>query len=98
MKELLEKELQENSAQLIDMTFDIEGQHYHQSKEQPIEYIYKQGWGEGFSRGNACKYITRAGLKGSKEDAVKDLLKAIQYVCYILDYEYGEKYKVVKED
>lgn len=91
------EKLQDNSTQLSDITSTIEGQHYHQSKEQPIEYIYKQGWGEGFSRGNACKYITRAGLKGTKDDAIKDLLKAIQYICYILEYEYGEKFKVVKK-
>ena len=82
----------------IKNVLEFGGEHYHQQKEQPIEYIYKQGWGPGFVRGNAVKYISRAGMKGTKEDAVKDLIKAIHYCLYILSFEYDEEYEIVKKD
>ena len=76
----------------IKDTLEFGGKHYHQKQEQPIEYIYKQGWGQGFTRGNAVKYISRAGMKGTEDDAVKDLIKAIHYCMYILEFEYNKKY------
>jgi hypothetical protein len=44
---------------------------------EPITYINANGL--NFNRGNAVKYITRAGLK-SAETEIEDLQKAIRYL------------------
>lgn len=49
--------------------------HYTRVRPEPIDVI--EGWGLGYRRGNALKYIARAGYKG---DAVTDLRKAIWYL------------------
>lgn len=50
-----------------------------------------------FNIGNAIKYCWRNGLKGSKEDAVTDLKKAIWYIqreiSRIQNYESGPEKK-----
>lgn len=52
-------------------------QHYG-GKNNPYEAIKViEAWHCGFNIGNAVKYISRAGLKGSK---VEDLKKAIWYL------------------
>lgn len=45
------------------------------NKYETIKVI--DAWGLGFSLGNAVKYISRAGKKGS---AVEDLKKALWYI------------------
>lgn len=51
--------------------------YYNQNKNgiEVIDIIEGQGWGEGFNRGNAVKYILRAGHK-SVEKEIEDLEKA----------------------
>lgn len=51
--------------------------HYNKGNIEVIEMIEDQGFGEGFTKGNAIKYIMRAGAKG---DEIEDLEKAIWYV------------------
>lgn len=53
--------------------------HYATLKPEPIEVI--EGWGLGYVRGNAIKYLARAGKKDqSVEGTIKDLEKAITYI------------------
>jgi hypothetical protein len=56
--------------------------HYRNQPIQPIEII--EMYGLDFSRGNALKYLLRAGSKPG-EDKTDDLLKAIWYLVYELD-------------
>lgn len=56
--------------------------HYRTRTVQPIEII--EMYGLDFSRGNALKYLLRAGSKLG-EDKTDDLLKAIWYLVYELD-------------
>ena len=51
--------------------------HYNSGKIEVIDAI--EDWGLNFSRGNAVKYIARAGLK-NKETEVEDLQKALWYI------------------
>lgn len=59
------------------------GNHYHKRTIQPIEFI--QANDLGYEEGNVVKYITRHADKGQSED----LKKAIQYIAFILEDEYG---------
>lgn len=53
--------------------------YYGSLKPEPIEVI--EGWGLSYARGNAVKYIARAGKKvATKEETIKDLEKAISYL------------------
>ena len=45
-----------------------------------IKVIEHLGWGPGFSRGNALKYLMRAGRKGTATDETADLRKARWYI------------------
>ena len=56
--------------------------HYRNQPIQPIEII--DTYGLDFKRGNALKYLLRAGSKPG-EDKTDDLLKAIWYLVYELD-------------
>ena len=56
--------------------------HYRNQPIQPIEII--DAYGLDFKRGNALKYLLRAGSKPN-EDKSDDLLKAIWYLVYELD-------------
>jgi len=49
-----------------------------------IDAIEAWGFGEGFNRGNAIKYIARAGRK-NPETEVEDLHKAIQYLEFEIE-------------
>ena len=52
--------------------------HYTDGRKfQPIDVI--NDWNLGYNLGNAVKYISRAGRKGSK---VEDLQKAVFYLNY----------------
>lgn len=74
------------------------GSHYKQGSIEPIEYMFANGFGTDFCKGNVVKYISRCGLKGEREDEIKDLIKVIHYAMYILKYDYGENYSLVKND
>ena len=56
--------------------------HYRNQPIQPIEII--DAYGLDFKRGNALKYLLRAGSKPGEEKS-DDLLKAIWYLVYELD-------------
>lgn len=64
------------------MTHNTRPGHYggEENPFEPIKIIEAMGWGEGFNKGNALKYLMRA---GKKDDEVLDLKKAKQY----LDFE-----------
>lgn len=51
--------------------------HYNVGKIEVIDAIEAWGFGEGFNRGNAIKYIARAGHKDSE---IEDLKKAAWYI------------------
>lgn len=51
--------------------------HYRDLKPEPIDVI--ADWGLNFNRGNALKYIVRAGKKDPAK-TVEDLRKAIVYL------------------
>lgn len=50
---------------------------YYKGKVEVIDAI--EAWGLNFHRGNAIKYIARAGKK-NKEKEVEDLEKAVWYI------------------
>lgn len=53
--------------------------HYTAGDIEVIDYIIDQGWGEGFCKGSAVKYVSRAGLKeGSPE--IRDIEKAKEFL------------------
>ena len=54
---------------------------------EAIKVIEAAGWGEGFNRGNALKYLLRAGKKGSE---VEDLRKARWYIARAIQRLGGE--------
>ena len=67
------------------MTFyQIGGTHYKDMTVEPWEVIYSWPFEQqvGFFRGNALKYLMRA---GSKSDAFEDLQKAKHYLEALLD-------------
>ncbi len=49
-------------------------------KYEPVKVI--RDWNLTFNLGNALKYISRA---GRKDDAIKDLLKAKQYIDFEIE-------------
>lgn len=53
--------------------------HYNKGRIETIEFIEDQGFGVGFCRGNALKYISRAGKKDPATE-IEDLEKAVWYV------------------
>jgi len=53
--------------------------HYNAGKIEVIEFIEDQGFGSAFNRGNAIKYIARAGKKDPAKE-IEDLEKAAWYV------------------
>ena len=53
--------------------------HYNTGGIEVIDAIEAWGFGEGFNRGNAIKYIARAGKK-NPETEIEDLRKARWYI------------------
>ena len=53
--------------------------HYNMGGIEVIDAIEAWGFGEGFNRGNAIKYIARAGRKDPSKE-VEDLKKARFYI------------------
>lgn len=54
--------------------------HYTYGRYESIDVIEGLGLGRGFNRGNALKYLTRAGHKGGPEQELEDLRKARWYI------------------
>jgi hypothetical protein len=54
-------------------------EHYNVGGIEVIDAIEAWGFGEGFDRGNAIKYIARAGRK-DPETEIEDLKKARWYI------------------
>lgn len=70
--------------------YQIGGSHYASRKIQPWDAM--QEWMTrdqfaGFLRGNAIKYVSRAGTKG---DAVEDYRKAQHYLTKLIEVMEGE--------
>ena len=55
--------------------------HYQLGGIEVIDVITAWGFAEGFNRGNAIKYIARAGRK-DKAKEIEDLEKARQYIDF----------------
>lgn len=53
--------------------------HYNKGKIEVIEFIEDQGLGRPFCRGNAIKYLSRAGKKDPNKE-IEDLEKARWYI------------------
>lgn len=66
--------------------------HYNVGQYEVIDIIEDQGWGEGFNKGNAIKYIMRAKHKDANKE-IEDLEKARWYI----DREIQRLQKVKKE-
>jgi len=56
--------------------------HYTYGGIECIDYIFALGFGENFCKGNAIKYISRAGHKNNK---VEDLKKAVWYLNKLIN-------------
>lgn len=73
--------------------------HYTDGKIEVITFIEDKGLIEGFCKGNAIKYISRAGKKESAalqidEKEIQDIKKARWYLDYLIGYyerKKGEK-------
>lgn len=63
----------------------VGGDHYRQTPIQPWDII--DAWGLDFYRGNALKYLLRAGRKGP---ALEDLRKCRHYLDKIIEMEEGK--------
>lgn len=57
-------------------------------KYEPKDVI--RDWGLNFNLGNVIKYVSRA---GRKDDIIKDLLKARQYLDFEIDALKGEEHE-----
>ena len=62
----------------------IGGSHYKELAMSPLKYILANNL--SYCLGNVIKYVSRK--KGSKEDQIKDLLKAKHYIDLELENEY----------
>ena len=63
--------------------------HYCEGRKfEPKDVI--RDWNLNFNLGNAVKYISRNGRKAG-EDAVKDLMKARQYLDFEIEYLNNKK-------
>jgi len=49
------------------------------------DVIKAHGWHEHFWKGNALKYLWRAGKKGGKAQEIEDLKKARQYIDMLIE-------------
>lgn len=60
------------------MQSQIYPEHYKGDGIEAIDVI--DAFALNFNKGNAIKYLLRAGKKGTKQDEVNDLKKAIWYI------------------
>lgn len=63
--------------------------YYNTGSIEVIDAITAWGYAEGFNRGNAIKYVVRAGRK-NKETEVEDLRKAMQYLQFEIERLNGD--------
>ena len=73
------------SEAVTGLAKQVGGTHYAAQGIEPIEYILANNM--GYCEGNVIKYVTRHKLKNGKDD----ILKAIHYLEFILDDQYGDK-------
>ena len=67
--------------------------YYNTGGIEVIDAITAWGFGEGFNKGCAIKYIARAGRK-DKATEIQDLRKAIQYLQFEIErLEQGEEHE-----
>jgi len=76
-QQMIEEELNAKARQ-------VGGDHY-QMPIQPIEFIQKNNI--PYCEANAIKYLCRH----RKKNGAEDLLKAKQYIDFILEHEYGAR-------
>ena len=79
------KYIEEEIEQTPPEAYQIAGTHYVDMKIQPwdvIDTTFEHAQAKGFYRGNALKYIMRAGSKGS---AKEDYQKALHYLEKLID-------------
>lgn len=58
--------------------------HYNTGGIEVIKAIEAWGFGEGFNKGNAIKYIVRAGKKDPLRE-IEDMKKARQYIDFEIE-------------
>lgn len=107
LKERIQAELEKNPIVLRGVSFvicDLVGDnaiespaHYAEGREyEPKDVI--RDWGLNFNLGNVVKYVSRA---GRKDDVLKDLRKARQYLDFEIEAIYADRrceHKAFKED
>ena len=71
-----EGELIKELQAYIDSTY---GGHYSSQNIQAADLIFAIGIGKEFCQGNAMKYLSRLGKKGTPDDARKDMMKVMHY-------------------
>lgn len=71
--------------------------HYNIGAVEAIDIIEGQGWGVGFNRGNALKYILRAGYKDPDKE-IEDLEKAEWYIKREIDRLWTLKREALRKE
>jgi len=69
------------------LKIQIAGNHYKESKIQPIEYVFANNL--GFCEGNVLKYITRY----KNKNGIEDLKKARHYLDMLIENSEKENTK-----
>jgi hypothetical protein len=69
------------------MEHQVGGNHYKNKSIQPIDYII--GNNLGFCEGNVIKYVTRY----KDKNGVEDLMKAKQYIEFLIEELNKERYR-----
>lgn len=85
MSDKYEKHIYVDLRREPDFSDQVGGDHYRNKAIEPIRYIMENNL--GYCEGNVIKYVTRHREKGGAQD----IRKAIQYLNFILQHQYGEK-------
>lgn len=80
---VMNKQMEREPLKLADNPVD-HPVHYSVGGLEAIDAITAWGYAEGFNRGNAIKYIVRAGRKG-RETEIEDLEKAAKYIEFEIE-------------
>lgn len=80
----------EDEERKIDFDAVNHPAHYTDGQIEVIDFIEDKGFIEGFCKGNAIKYISRAGKKHSNgvsdiDKEIQDLEKAVWYLNHYID-------------
>ncbi len=87
---MAKKKVKKKDTKTYDFTDGVNHPDYYNfGNIEVIEYIEDQGFGEGFCKGNALKYISRAGKKDI-ESEIKDLEKAVWYTRRMIEYRLAQ--------